>query len=156
MGEGLEDLKEQIVRSIFRLKHLDAVFHSGMDSPMNHFGISVTELILMKKIEHNNLDSIENIGISDIQKHLYITKAAVSKMLGVLEKKGYILRETNKHNRRMLTITLTREGKDVLDCMSVDLDRILTEMIRLLGKDEIEQFIKSVNGFADAAKSVVV
>jgi len=74
----------------------------------------------------------------------------------VLEKKGYILRETNKHNRRMLTITLTREGKDVLDCMSVDLDRILTEIIRLLGKDEIEQFIKSVNGFADAAKSVVV
>ena len=156
MEEQFLELKERLIESIFRVKHLNSVlFHHGIDTQMTKHGISTAELTLMKTIKNNIADSDKNTGVSDIQKHLYITKAAVSKMLGVLEKKGYINREVNKHNRRTLIITLTPEGRDVLKSLDNDINDTLIKIIRRLGKTDIERLIKSINRLADAASSLI-
>jgi len=122
---------------------------------MTEHGLNMTEVTLMNIIMNNVADSVENTNISDIQKHLYITKAAVSKMLGVLEKKGYLVREVNTHNRRTLSITLTPKGREILKLFDNDIENKLIEIIHRLGKPDIEQFIMSINKFTEVTSSVI-
>jgi len=155
MDDEFLELKERLINSIFKIKHLGFVFYYGMDKHMTEHGLNMTEVTLMNVIKNNVSDSVENNGISDIQKHLYITKAAVSKMLGVLEKKGYLNRKTNTHNRRTLSITLTPKGREILKLLDNDIENMLIEIIKRLGKPDIEQFILSINRFVDVTSGVI-
>jgi hypothetical protein len=56
----------------------------------------------MKEVANNSIDSDSNIGLSEIRGYLSISKAAVSQMLGMPEKKGNINRDIDKNNRRNL------------------------------------------------------
>ena len=154
MNEDLQ-LEEQLIEAVFRIKHLGSIFHTGMNTKMAAHGISIAELILMRTIKDNSIDSDENMCVVDIQKHLFVSNAAISKMLGVLEKKGYINRHVNKHNRRALIITLSPEKKEIINDLEKEIDDRLMLIIELLGKMEIEQFVRSVNLFVNAANSLV-
>lgn len=156
MNDEINKLKEQLIQSMFRIKKLTLTFPTGMETNMEKLNISMTELALMKTIEENHLDSDKNTYISDIQNNLFITKAAVSQMLGVLEKKGYLNRDIDKLNRRTLIITLTQNGRDVLKSVEKDFSNMLGKIIICLGKDNTEQFIKSINLLENAIKEVVV
>ena len=155
MDEELE-LREQLVTSVFRIKHLGSIFHTGINTKMDAHGISVAELTLMRTIKDNSVESEENMCVSDIQKHLFISNAAVSKMLGVLEKKGYITRNINTHNRRELVITLAPGKKEIINDLEREIDDKLAVIIQSLGKEKIEQFIRSVNEFVDATSNLFV
>jgi DNA-binding MarR family transcriptional regulator len=155
LNEKLPELKERLSRSLFRFKNAVSGFQSGESVKMAEFGVSIAEITLMKEIRNNAPGSTRNIGIAEIQQRLYTSKAAVSKMLGVLENKGYINREINKQNRRMLILTLTPGGVDVLKYAEKDVDDIFLKIISRLGNKGVEQFINCVNLFADAVKDAI-
>lgn len=154
MNNEANELKEQLLQSLFRVKSLSTAFPPGADEYMEKLNISIAEFVLMKAIEDNTLDSNENIQISDIQKYLFITKAAVSKMLGVLEKKGYVNRDIDQKNRRKLIITLTPKGKDVLKHTDKSFDDLLAKVISELGADDTKQFARIINRLADILKDL--
>lgn len=149
MDNELYELKKQLMDSFFRVKELVFAFPSGMHAHMANLNINMNELSLMKGIEGNTLDSDENIRMSDIREQLYITKAAVSQMLGVLEKKGYITRDIDKNNRRTLIVTLTPEGKEALKYAEKGYDDAVTKIIMQLGVDDTKQFTRIINRLAD-------
>jgi len=149
------ELKDHLIQAFFRIKHLASSFHSGADSKMSELDLNMAELTLMKEIKCNALDSDENAFISDIQKQLYVSKAAISKMLASLEKKDYVNRDINRQNRRTLIVTLTPKGKEVLRVIEDDFDNTLMKIIQKLGKDNTEQFITGINRFADAINDVI-
>jgi DNA-binding MarR family transcriptional regulator len=155
MNSDLLVLKGQLVDSLFRLKNFISSFYVNKGDEFAEFDISIAELELMKEIQHNKLDSKNNACIADIQKHLYISKAGVSKMLGVLEKKGYINRDIDHNNRRNLIITLTQEGKDVLGKSDKDNEELLIRLIKNFGEAETKQLSELVNKFLDSTKEVV-
>lgn len=155
MDEELVHVKESMLDSIFRLKHLTATYHAGISTEMSKHGISIAEIILMKTVKDNSLDSDSNVGISAIQKHLFISNAAISKMLSVLETKGYVMRDVNKRNRRAVLITLTPKGRETLDCIGEDIDKRMTEAISRLGQEETKQLVISINRFVDAMTGVI-
>jgi DNA-binding MarR family transcriptional regulator len=142
-------LKEQLVLSMFRFKKMGTSFPAGMDLDINKLDINMVELAFMKNISENDIDSDENVCASELQNFLYITKAAVSQMVGALEKKGYLNRDINKQNRRKITLTLTPKGQDTLKYMEESFDKLLTKIISQLGEDDTKQFVRILNRFAD-------
>lgn len=138
------DLKTQLIHSIFQFKKL-ASTGFGMDIADNKNEINMSELILMNGIANNTVDSENNIGISDVQRYLSVSKAAVSQMLSSLEKKGYINRDIDKNNRRNLVITLTPNGRRILDNQYDNFSDKLGKIISHLGENDVMQMITIVN-----------
>ena len=151
----VSELKEQLVESFFCLKHLIANLHVETDEGEEKSCLSIAELALMKDIQENAPDSDHNAGIADIKNHLYISKAGVSKMLGVLEKKGYVNRDVDKNNRRNLIITLTEKGKNAVSSHYKKYDELLIQIIQQLGEDDTKKFVKYVNKFSDVMKKYI-
>ena len=155
MEIDLSALAHPLVKSFFRLKHLASDFHVDTGTEYEKIGISIAELELMKEIRNNALDSACNTRISDIQNLLCISKAGVSKMLDVLEKKGCIARDIDKNNRRTLIVTLTEDGRKVLSDLEKNTEQLFASIIGQLGPEQTKQFIELVNKFADAAEDAM-
>ena len=155
MSDTLLDLKERLIQSLFRVKGMASNIHTGGEDRMAKYGVSIAELTLMSVVKNNSPDSDDNVIIADIQKRLFTSKAAVSKMLGVLERKGFVNRDVNRHNRRELVITLTEKGANVLNDLKNEVDGMLENVISKLGQEKTEQIINAINQFSDAISGVI-
>lgn len=76
-----------------------------------------------------------------LSEKLHISKPAVSQMINVLEEKKYVIREINKDDRRLMSISLTAVGNKKLD---EEKDKFLSKInmtLDRLGKEDSELFV---------------
>lgn len=146
------DINNQLMSTFFRFRNFMKYFRSRISADLDGSDVGIAEIALMKAVANNTADSDENANIADIQGHLFVTKGAISQMLGALEKKGYLNREIDKSNRRKLIITLTPSGKELLGKVEHKLDLLLSEIIALIGKDDAMQLISIINRISDVAE----
>ena len=149
MDSDFNELKERMMQTIFRMRQIIMSLHSREIIKLN---LNLVEITLLVAIKDNSLGSEKNIA--DLQKLLSVTKAAVSKMLGVLENKGYVIRDINKQNRRTLLITLTPKGKEAVEYIEKEIDENLIKIFERMGKANIEQFITNINRYADTISDI--
>lgn len=147
--------KEQWIQALLRFKGLMTTFPTSILPQAKKLDINMIELAIMKGIEKNALGSADNVYMHDIQKQLFITKAAISQTLRVLEKKGYIDRDVDRNNRRKTIVTLTPKGRDVLKYGNEAFDDMLNEILIVISKNDLELFIKNINMLADSIERII-
>ena len=118
---------------------------------MRYKDMDLATFSLMKALDRNQPGSDENIYLSELNKQLCVTKAALSQMANHMEEKGFLTREINKSNRRKVTITLTPEGHEAIKEADVEFDRIFTEFLSRLGDDDANELVRLFNRFANIA-----
>ena len=69
------------------------------------------------------LSKNSEVNQETIAKQLMIDKGAIAKTVSKLEKKGYIVRETNKDNHREKLIHLSEKGEKIIDHMKETLTK---------------------------------
>jgi DNA-binding MarR family transcriptional regulator len=109
---------------------------------------------MMESLAKNRPDADKNVHLHELQETLHISKAAVSQIAGNLEKKGYLLREINKDNRRKLTITLTSEGHKAMQRAEMDFDKTLSDFFSRLGENDSNEMVRLFSRFADIAEEM--
>ncbi len=139
-------IKEQLLDAVQRLrKPILLSYYAELD---------LTTLSLMKSIEDNSPDSDSNIYMFDLQNELRISRGAISQIASNLEKKGYLLRETDKNNRRKQIVTLTSEGREAMWQAEAEFDKVLTAFLTRLGEHDSHEMVRLFNRFADIAEEM--
>jgi len=139
-------IKEQLLDAVQRLrKPILLSYYAELD---------LTTLSLMKSIEDNSPDSESNIYMFDLQNELRISRGAISQIASNLEKKGYLLRETDKNNRRKQIVTLTSEGREAMRQAEAEFDKVLTAFLTRLGEHDSHEMVRLFNRFADIAEEM--
>lgn len=141
------DLRMQLVHAMMRFKKVGMAFPPELD-------IRMGELFFMNSIAGNTSRSDKNVSVSDIHSSLYVTKPAVSQMLGSLEKKGYIRRETDKGDRRRIAVTLTPEGRRIQKQTQEYVDRRLETVISRFGEDNTRELVRLFTLLADISEDI--
>ena len=141
------ELRDRLVHSMFRFKKLGMIFPPGID-------IHMGELFVMKSIEGNSSCPAHSSPVSDLPKHLMISKPAMSQLLNGLEKKGYIIREIDKLDRRKISVTLTPEGQNILTRTKDYADSMLETVISRFGEENTRQLIELFTRLTDISEEV--
>ncbi|MDO5726062.1 MAG: winged helix DNA-binding protein [Tissierellia bacterium] len=103
--------------------------------------LNMTELFIMAGISNSIFGDSDGFDLSKIQEYTHISKAAISQILSSLDKRGYIIRETDKTNRRRITVELTDSGEEILKQTKKRSDQILDEILRRLGEENVLELI---------------
>lgn len=74
----------------------------------------------------------------DLAEELGVMPASLSEILMKLERKGFVVREKDENDRRMVRVSLTQEGQKVLE----QPDDTLTDPFRVLTREEQETLTK--------------
>ncbi|MDD9718785.1 MarR family transcriptional regulator [Dinoroseobacter sp. PD6] len=76
------------------------------------FGISLPEWRVLLNVGH-----AENLSIRDIEKRADLEKSKVSRAASKLEAKGYLRKHVDARDKRLLQLSLTEEGRQLLDAL---------------------------------------
>ena len=143
-----QDLFNELLHSVFRFGQIGMTFRSF--HPASALNVSMVELAVLKGIKDHVFDS----GGTTIPGLLCITRAAVSQMLGVLEQKGYIVRDINRANRRKQSLSLTPKGSAIVEEQERRIAELRAEIFNRFGERETKQFVKLSNTFMDIIEDI--
>ncbi|WP_426454521.1 MarR family winged helix-turn-helix transcriptional regulator [Paenibacillus sp. S-38] len=83
-----------------------------MDMDLSEFGITESKLdLLLLLMLHEDREHVTPSAIAD---RLGIRRASVTALLDWLEKRKWIVREQSVQDRRMIHVSITREGRDLV------------------------------------------
>jgi DNA-binding MarR family transcriptional regulator len=152
-------LKEQFIRTMMKFRKIGMIFPPDID-------IRMGELIVMNGIEGHFPPGMhcddENCRfgirkktcVSDLHSMHHITKPAISQILNGLEKKGYIVREIDKTDRRKIAVELTNKGRDVLKRSKEYADDMLEKTIAQFGEDNTRKLIELFSQLIDISENL--
>jgi len=141
------ELKKRYIQVLFRFRK------SGLDFP-KLADVNMMELFVMAGLSNNSFCDDKRVDLTKIKGHTHTTKAAISLMFTSLEKKGYVIREIDRSNRRKITVVLTDEGHKVLEDAKVKIDLILDQMFTRFGEDKAWQLISLLNELSDVSDEI--
>lgn len=130
-------MKKDLLNQIYQI-HVDLakqpVFHQCSTIPHGEYAI-------MKYLVYHQ-DHMEMLTVSQIAKKHHISQPAVSRTVKSLLDKGWISREENPQDRRMVYLCLTKEGQAIYHQQDVDFQAKLETVFSQLTDQEVEAWIR--------------
>lgn len=112
-----------------------------------------------KDLTSNDMHVIEAIGIgtpknmSSIAKELSVTVGTLTISMNSLVKKGYVVRERGKEDRRVVYISLSEKGRRAYDHHAAFHEKMIDATIDRLDEDETKVLIKALTNLSEYFKA---
>ena len=127
----------QIIDDIISIKPM--FFKAFGKSPRFSSEITPAEYFVMLHLAEKNI-----LTMTDIGKITYISKPNVTVLINKLITKGFVDRQADLHDRRLIKISLTGEGAQFVKKKKVEFRNHIKEKLLLLSEDEIGEFSNSL------------
>ncbi len=89
---------------------------------------------------------------SELSIALNASTARISALLGNLEKKGQIVRDIDKSNRRNILVTITEEGRKRAETEMKEIQSLMTRVFIDMGEEDTSEFIRLTSQFFELMK----
>lgn len=114
-----------------------------------HGAIPFGEMVVMESVQEACRQQDASLNMGDVSRKLCVSKPAVSQILGSLERKGYIVRDVDKDDRRRIMVRSTQEGELALansrQCYEEAVNRLLGQMT----DEELATLVRLMDRLAD-------
>lgn len=130
---SLERETKEFIKSIQSLKHL-AIIKPFKDEKMPQLTPSQLSTLMLIRTR-------DGIGIKDIARTYGITSSAATQMVDTLVVEGYVMRVENTKDRRMASLSLSKEIEKHLKRIEARHNKHISEFLGVLTKDELKQYI---------------
>lgn len=137
--------KRHIGREVLGLSHK---LKRNFDNKTACTGITRTQSQILRfvDIEGRNRD----IHQKDIEKEFDIRKSTVTSAINLLEKNGYIIRETESEDARFKKLVLTKKANQANEETKRIIEREEEKLISALTKEETEMFFEIMDKLSKA------
>jgi DNA-binding MarR family transcriptional regulator len=128
------------VKKLFQRNKPQGSVHSG-------------EFMMLGAISHCMEDILERnpdapgVMVSELVERTHSSKSAASKMLRTLEEKGYTERVTDKKDRRVVYVKLSKSGEQILQNAFEHLQNFADKTLKKLGEEDGREFVRILNKF---------
>jgi DNA-binding MarR family transcriptional regulator len=151
-----DELKQNLLHALYCFKRTNLTMYRPLLNN-DDGGLSVTEIFALGCIrrcgeEDCNADQTTHHAMHET---LSVSKAAVSQMLGSLEKRGYIRREIDHDNRRRIIITLTEQGETTVNEAEKKMDVLMSRIITRFGEKDTRNFTRLLERFVEVVDESV-
>lgn len=100
------------------------------------------ELRILLYLDSSSESTITPSLLSD---ELNVARGTITASLNSLEKKGFIVRSISKEDKRRIIVTLTDEGKKLVQIRSKITVDYFSTLVGRLGEDNTEELIRLIN-----------
>ena len=161
------ELKSELLHALFALRNMH--FHRIVPhefsawggsrrrySEAEELGLNVPEFALLKQIKmREERGETGGAWLTKMGEYLRVSKAAVSQMLGALDKRGLLTREPDPANRRTILVKLTGKGCEMIDGFEREFDNYLVMLIMRFGESDTREIIRLIYKFTKIIETIV-
>ncbi len=105
-----------------------------------HVSLSMTEVHILEAIVKS-----ESNMMSAVAKYLMVTQGTLTVSVSKLEKKGYVMREKDEIDRRIVRLCITEKARDVLRVHDEFHTQMIDKIVNELDIEEEQTLLKSLN-----------
>lgn len=134
------------------LKWIDVFMRRSMHNFIHFAKENSISMSQMNSLMHMHRKG--TVSVSDISKHLGITKAASSQLLDRLFQNGIILRKEDPEDRRNKLIQLSETGEHLITEAMHARQQWIEDLEDLLNDDEKEKVIQALNILSEKANQL--
>jgi DNA-binding MarR family transcriptional regulator len=151
-----DELKQNLLHALYCFKRTNFTMYRPLLND-DDGGLSVAELSALGCIRRCDEEDCTADQTTHHAMHeaLSVSKAAVSQMLGSLEKRGYIRREIDRDNRRRIIITLTEQGETAVNEAEKKMDVLMSRIITRFGEKDTRNFTRLLERFVEVVDESV-
>ncbi|MBO4941160.1 MAG: winged helix-turn-helix transcriptional regulator [Clostridia bacterium] len=137
--------KNQKERLNYFLVHIFNHILSWEESSFKEMGISDLSLRELHVIEAVcNLKKSDKNRMSDIANYLSITPGSLTTSVNTLVKKGYLVRENDKNDRRVVLVVTSEKAEKVNDIHATFHSSMIEKVAEAVGDDESRVLVKTL------------
>lgn len=89
----------------------------------------------------------QKVKVSDVSEVLNLPRPGVTRTINAMEEKGYLKKETAKHDGRVTYVTVTKEGKMIFEKYNKDYFQKLALYLNHVSNDEADCVIQTIEKF---------
>jgi len=124
--ERLEELVIQLVRWV----------HTKIDESMTR-GITGSQFFVMKRINERG-----RATVSAIAEDIGVSLSAITALVDRLAKAGYVTRNRDGDDRRLVWLEVTAQGEEVLEACLAERKQMMKEYLARLSENDLEQLVR--------------
>ncbi|MCM1158527.1 MAG: MarR family winged helix-turn-helix transcriptional regulator [Bacteroidales bacterium] len=133
----------------FQLKVLEHMFRRDMEAGIRKIGFEGMSVINAWIIDYLAQNEDRDIFQKDIEKNFKIGKSSIAGTLKMMEKKGFIIRESVQGDARLKRVCLTDKGREYADKMEQGRDDMEKKICTGLTEEEIASFFRIIKKMQD-------
>lgn len=100
------------------------------------YGLSFSQFMVLEA-----LYSKGNLSIGEVREAILSSVGTISLVVKNLEKMGYVKRKTDENDKRVSILSLTKEGRDVIDKVIPENETMIYDYMKDLSGGEIETLL---------------
>ena len=104
---------------LYLVKQLESAIRARMDVALRPRRITVPQYTALTVLEQH-----DDMSAAQLARHTFVTAQAMDGVVGALLSAGLVERHPDPENRRRLVISLTAQGRALLEDCRADIDRI--------------------------------
>jgi MarR family transcriptional regulator, organic hydroperoxide resistance regulator len=139
---------EEISETVQSLRRIVKTIEDYSQQVSSEFGITGPQLWALKTIsEHGALP------LGQLSKKMYLHPSTVTGVVDRLENKGYVMRGRDATDRRIVTVSLTATGQEVVKTAPHPVQGKMIYGLRKLNGDELHVIYESVRKLAEIVEA---
>lgn len=125
----------------YEIRTLDNLIMRRMVSEAAKYGIDEVTILhgwIMGYLSHNQ---DKDIFQKDLEAEFSMARSTVTCIVKLMEKKGYITRESVPYDARLKKLCLTELGMEVSNKNQCNIEKMENELQEMITREELEQFL---------------
>lgn len=122
-------------RVSYLVKRLERAIRSEMDRWASDAGLTALQYTALTVLQRH-----PGMSGAELARRSFVTAQAGSEMIATLDRKGFVAREPDPNNRRILRVVLTPAGEEIVGECSQWMDRIEERMLSGLTPRQADLF----------------
>lgn len=136
----MEELEKRKERIGFEIRKLDHMLGRNMQAHVRAAGIDEVTLMHGWIIRYLYMNRGKDVFQKDIEQYFSIGRSTVTNIIQLMEKKGYIVRESVEHDARLKKVVLTEKGIRSHEMIESLIDRLNASLVEGIADEELEIF----------------
>ncbi|MDX2069270.1 MAG: MarR family transcriptional regulator [Haliscomenobacter sp.] len=135
-------------RTIYLIKRLETEVTANMIKILGAYDITPSQFIILNFVGDNETD----LSSAQLSRRFLMTPQSMNEVVTTLQRKELLERNTDPNHKRILRITLTEKGKEVLEICNAAMDVFEEKLLKKLKIKEKEVFRGSIGKILENLK----
>jgi MarR family transcriptional regulator, 2-MHQ and catechol-resistance regulon repressor len=138
LSQEVSDVERKCTnQSFLLLMHTSKAIQDQIKNDMSKNNISITEFSVLEVLYHKGRQTIQQIAQS-----ILISSGSMTYVIDKLEQRGLLKRNACPGDRRAIHVTLTPDGKELMEKIMPEHEDLIDSMFDSLTADEEEELVR--------------
>jgi DNA-binding MarR family transcriptional regulator len=134
-------------RTFYLVKRIETEAGNALDDALRDYDVTGGQYLILSLVSREGGRSS-----AELARRAFVTPQSMNEVIGALEAKSYIRRTENPENRRILQVSLTREGRRLLDRCDKAVDVAEDAFLSILTPKKLAEFRTTMERLLAAAR----